>query len=139
MSARMLCFYLLLSVSHLSYSLNAEQANRQIQIQQPQLLGDGSQLVSLYYFGESENVSVVGLERIGDDYLPIRWLLVFEGEVLLGWYYPCDEFPQRFINGQLIFPKASGIANMQMVPKPAEVIMINQHEIPFTPRPNIAN
>ena len=138
MSARMLCVYLLLSIAHLSHGLNAEQANRQIQIQHPQLLGDGSQLVSLYYFGESENVSVVGLERVGDDYLPIRWLLVFSGDVLLGWYYPCDEFPQRFMNGQLIFPKASGIENVLMVPKPAEVIVVNQHEIPFTPRPNIA-
>lgn len=139
MSARMLCFYLMLSIAHLSHGLNAEQANQQIQLQYPQLLGDGSQLVSLYYFGESENVSVVGLERVGDDYLPIRWLLVFQGDNLLGWYYPCTEFPQRFIDGQLIFPKASNIANVKMVPKPAEVIMINQHEIPFTARHSIVN
>lgn len=131
MLARMLCCYLFVGWVQFANGLNAEQANFQISMQQPELLGDGSQLVSLYYFGENDNMSVVGLERVGDDYLPIRWLLIFDGLKLLGWYYPCDEFPQSFKGGQLVFPKTSGIENIQVVPTPADAIYMNQQHIPF--------
>jgi len=73
-------------------AMNAKQAHQLIREQKPELLGDGSQLVSLYYFGQNQDTSVVGLERVGEDYLPIRWLLVFSGDALLGWYFPVMSF-----------------------------------------------
>ena len=141
MSARMLCLMFIsmlsLSMSGLSLAIGAEKAHSLIREQKPELLGNGKELVSLYYFGQSQvagsgiEQSVVGLERIGDDYLPIRWLLVFENETLLGWYYPSDVFPKQIAAGKLIFPKGTGISNVNLLPKPPMVMNIKEKQIPF--------
>ena len=135
MAARMLLVLTLLLNSVFTFALNAEQAHVLIQQQSPELLGDGSQLVSVYYFGDSRDFSVVGLERVGDDYLPIRWLVVFKKETVLGWYYPSIEFPLRFEDGHLIFPKGANVENVNLLPMPPVSIAIKSKIIPFyTPK-----
>ena len=99
-------------------ALDAGEAHSLIRQQAPELLGDGSQLVSVYYFGESHDLSVVGLERVGDEYLPIRWRGVFEHERLQGGYYPSTEFPARFEDGHLIFPKVPGGEDINLLQPP---------------------
>lgn len=111
--------------------MNAKFAHELIEQQAPQLLGDGTQLVSVYYFGQSKNTTVVGLERVGDDYLPVRWLVILNFEQVLGWYYPSDEFPVRFESGLLSFPKSSGIADVMLIPHPPEFIQHGSRRIPF--------
>lgn len=113
------------------FGLNAQQAHTLIKQQTPELLGDGSQLVSVYYFGESDELSVVGLERVGDDFLPIRWLVVFNRETVLGWYYPSIEFPVRFEAGHLIFPKGTRVEDINLLPKPPHEMNIENQTIPF--------
>ncbi len=134
LTARMLfciVFVMCLGVTQHSFGINAQTAHELIKQQQPELLGDGSQLVSLYYFGQHEESAIVGLERVGEDYLPIRWLLIFKGERLLGWYYPCDEFPAKFDKGHLIFPKGSGVESIYIYPEPPAYIQIKDRRIPF--------
>lgn len=130
---RLLCilFVACLSLAQNSFAINAQTAHEFIKDQQPQLLGDDSQLVSLYYFGQHEDSAIVGLERVGDDYLPIRWLLIFKGERLLGWYYPCDEFPAKFDKGHLIFPKGSGVKSIYIYPEPPAYMEIKGHRVAF--------
>lgn len=111
--------------------MTAQKAHELIRQQQPQLLGDGTQLVSLYYFGQNGDTSVVGLERVGDDYLPIRWLLVFKHESLLGWYYPSVEFPAKFSEGHLTFPRGSAEEDINLFPMPPVTIVLEGKEIPF--------
>jgi hypothetical protein len=113
------------------FSMTAKLAHQLITDQQPSLLGDGSQLVSLYFFGQNDATSVVGLERVGDDYLPIRWLLVFKDSQLLGWYYPLSEFPARFKRGHLIFPVGSQAEDVYLFPAPPALITIENINIPF--------
>jgi hypothetical protein len=113
------------------FNMTAKLAHQLIKHQQPDLLGDGSQLVSLYYFGQNDTTSVVGLERVADDYLPIRWLLVFKGEQLLGWYYPVVEFPAFFKEGHLIFPVGSKAEEVYLFPEPPAVIVIENIQILF--------
>jgi hypothetical protein len=115
----------------LDFSMTAKLAHQLISDQQLSLLGDGSQLVSLYYFGQNKATSVVGLERVGDDYLPIRWLLIFNEKQLLGWYYPIGEFPARFDNGHLIFPRGALAEDVNLFPLPPAVIIIEDIQIPF--------
>jgi hypothetical protein len=112
-------------------AMNAKQAHQLIREQKPELLGDGSQLVSLYYFGQNQDTSVVGLERVGEDYLPIRWLLVFSGDALLGWYYPSDEFPASFKDGHLTFPQGTQIEDVYLWPSPPVKITVENADIPF--------
>jgi len=131
MPARMLLSLILMVQSTWVLALSAEHAHALIKQQTPELLGDGSQLVSVYYFGTSSNFSVVGLERVGEDYLPIRWLVVFKNETVLGWYYPSVEFPVQFQNGHLVFPKGSGIGKVNLIPEPPPSIQINKKMIPF--------
>ena len=137
MAARMLLVFTLVFNCAAVFALNAEQAHMLIRQQAPELLGDGSQLVSVYYFGESHDLSVVGLERVGDEYLPIRWLVVFEKETVLGWYYPSIEFPVRFDDGHLIFPKGSRVEDINLLPAPPKTMTIeNQSILFFTPKSN---
>ena len=137
MAARMLLVLTLVFSSAAVVALDAEQAHILIRLQAPELLGDGSQLVSVYYFGESHDLSVVGLERVGDEYLPIRWLVVFEHETLLGWYYPSSEFPARFEDGHLIFPKGASVEDINLLPAPPVSMIIENASIPFyTPKSN---
>jgi hypothetical protein len=131
MAARMLLIFILVFQSAWVLGLSAEQAHILIRQQTPELLGDGSQLVSVYYFGESNDLSVVGLERVGNDYLPIRWLVVFNKETVLGWYYPSIEFPLRFEDGYLIFPKGSRVAKINLLPAPPDAITIKNQSIEF--------
>lgn len=111
--------------------MTAKKAHNLIRQQQPQLLGDGTQLVSLYYFGQNDDTSVVGLERVGDDYLPIRWLLVFKQERLLGWYYPSLEFPAKFSDGHLTFPRGSAEEDVNLFPIPPSMIVLEGKDVPF--------
>ena len=113
------------------FKMTAKLAHELITQQQANLLGDGSQLVSLYYFGQNQLTSVVGLERVGDDYLPIRWLLVFESSTLVGWYYPVGEFPAKFNNGHLAFPRGASAEDIYLFPHPPSVMTIEGVEIPF--------
>ena len=131
MSARMLLLCVTLISSTCLYGMNAKDAHKLIEQQKPDLLGDGSQLVSLYYFGQNKNTAIVGLERVGDNYLPIRWLLVFEGDSLLGWYYPSDEFPASFQKGHLMFPQGSQPEDIYLWPTPPKKITIENTTIPF--------
>jgi len=123
-----------LFLSHAVFSMNAEFAHQLIIEQSPELLGEGDQLVSVYYFGQSESMTVVGLERVSDDFLPIRWLVIIKNKSVLGWYYPSDEFPVRFDNGRLSFPKGSGISDVNLLPLPPMVIDHTDHQIPFYSR-----
>lgn len=131
MTARMLLTCILMLQSGLGFALNAEQAHDLIREQTPALLGDGSQLVSVYYFGQSQDLSVVGLERVGDDYLPIRWLVIFRHQRVLGWYYPSTEFPLRFDDGHLMFPKGSRVEDVYLFPQPPDTMTIEDTIIPF--------
>ena len=131
MTARTLLTCILMLQSVLSFAINAEQAHDLIREQTPALLGDGSQLVSVYYFGHSMGLSVVGLERVGEDYLPIRWLVIFREQTVLGWYYPSNEFPLRFEDGHLMFPKGSQVEDVYLYPKPPKSITIENTIIPF--------
>lgn len=135
MTARMLCLILLSTFTFNGWAIGAKQAHDLIEAQKPELLGDKSELVSLYYFGQSQvagmEQSVVGLERIGKDYLPIRWLLVFEGKKLLGWYYPSDVFPARYELGKLVFPRGTGLSSVQLMPDVPVVLTLKDKQVPF--------
>lgn len=125
------CFVLCFGLSSVVHSLNAKLAHELIEQQAPQLLGDGSQLVSIYYFGQSHSKTVVGLERVGDDHLPIRWLVIIESQTVKGWYYPSEEFPVRFKDGMLSFPKGSGIPPLLLLTDIPNAMVHNDHVIPF--------
>ena len=129
--ARTLLLLAALFTGQYSHGLDAQQAHVLIKQQTPDLLGDGSQLVSLYYFGHSDVTSIVGLERVGEDYLPIRWLLIFNGEKLLGWYYPAYEFPAKFDAGYLIFPQGAGVKDVYLWPAPPPSITFGNTVVPF--------
>lgn len=129
--ARTLFVFMLLGLGAYSQAMTAKKAHELIRLQQPQLLGDGTQLVSLYYFGQNDDTAVVGLERVGDDYLPIRWLLIFKQEALLGWYHPSLEFPAKFENGHLTFPKGSAKEDVNLFPMPPAEIILEETSIPF--------
>ncbi len=133
MTARMLLLSIALIFSNWSFAMNAQDAHEIIKLKKPELLGDGDQVVSFYYFGHSEQTTVVGLEQIGSDYLPIRWLLVFQNEELLGWYYPSEKFPLRFAQGELKFPKGTKVEDANLMPVPAKSIVIDDVVIPFYP------
>lgn len=120
-------------------AMTAKKAHELIKTQQPELLGDGTELVSLYYFGQNDDTAVVGLERVGDDYLPVRWLLVFKQEVLLGWYYPSLEFPAKFENGHVIFPRGSAKEDINLFPFPPKEIVIEDQTVVFTTPNDTAN
>jgi len=129
--ARTLLLLVALLTGQFCYGLDAQQAHVLIKQQKPELLGDGTQLVSLYYFGHSAVTSIVGLERVGEDYLPIRWLLIFSGEKLLGWYYPAYEFPSKFDAGYLTFPQGAKVKDVYLWPAPPPSITIGNTVVPF--------
>ncbi len=136
MTARMLLLCIgLIFCNHL-FAMNAEVAHRIIEQEKPELLGDGDQVVSFYYFGQSDETTIVGLEKIGSDYLPIRWLLVFQEEELLGWYYPSQKFPLKIVEGQLKFPKGTKVEDAYLLPEPAQSMVIDDVVIPFYPLSN---
>ncbi len=130
---------LLVGFCGFTHGFDAKQAHQLIKQQQPELLGDGKHLVSLYYFGESESTAIVGLEQVGDDYLPIRWLLIFKDQTLLGWYYPTQEFPAKFEQGFLRFPKGSNVKDVNIWPSPPSNMLINDLAIPFYKLERAAN
>jgi len=131
MKLKSVIFGVLSMLALTSHGMTAEKAHQLIRQQQPQLLGDGTQLVSLYYFGQNDDTAVVGLERVGDDYLPIRWLLVFKQESLLGWYYPSLEFPAKFADGHLTFPQGTKSEDIYLFPFPPSSMTIEDQVIPF--------
>ena len=131
LTARTLLFVLSFTVAMNGYAMTAKKAHDLIRQQQPQLLGLGAELVSFYYFGQNDDTAVVGLERVGDDYLPIRWLLIFKQEQLLGWYHPSVEFPAKYEQGHLIFPKGSAKEDINLFPAPPLEIVIEDTTVPF--------
>ena len=64
-------------------------------------------VVSLYFFGEYQDRTLIGLERVkGDDYEQFFSLLVFEKKQLLGYYQNVASFPSQVqSDGRVIFPK----------------------------------
>jgi len=113
-----------------SFAMSAQKAHQLLAQQQPSLLGQG-ELVNLYYFGRLGPTSVVGLERVNEEYLPVRWLLIFKHEQLVGWYHPLAEFPARFNKGVLVFPKGLDVPDVNLLPNPPKSIRINNKTIPF--------
>ena len=132
-------------------AITTEQAHQVMRQHYPELLGHGADLVSLYYFGaypdsssafaphgiySEHTITVIGLERVGDDYLPVRWLLVFEDEQLLGWYHPVTEFPMAFKAGELVFPVGVKAPQVRLVPQPPSELSMGERTIPFIAHPN---
>ena len=64
-------------------------------------------VVSLYFFGEYQDRTLIGLERVkGADYEQFFSLLVFEKKELLGYYQYVPSFPSEVKNsGLVVFPK----------------------------------
>lgn len=127
---------LLVSVNAIaSAGINTQQAHEVIRSQHHHLLGDGKDLVSLYYFGaeqiEESATTVIGLERVGDDYLPVRWLLIFENDDLLGWYHPVAEFPMSFKNGTIKFPKGLTDGPVSLKPAPPASLSLQGIDVQF--------
>ncbi len=138
-----------LSVSSSVSAMTTEQAHEVLRQHYPQLLGHGAELVSLYYFGShshspepdpkdqalyqtlEQTLTVIGLERVGDDYLPVRWLLVFKNDELLGWYHPVSEFPMAFKAGELVFPVGVNAPQVPLVPQPPLQLTMGDEVIPF--------
>lgn len=123
---------LMLSLNSEAY-INTQQAHQIIKEQYHDLLGDGRDLVSLYFFGSERNTTVIGLERVGDNFLPVRWLLIFEGETLLGWYHPVVEFPKKFFDGILQFPKGLNADKVMLKPNPQSEFKLQDKTVQFKP------
>ena len=121
--------------SSANVGINTQQAHEVIRSQHHHLLGDGKDLVSLYYFGaqqiEDSATTVIGLERVGDDYLPVRWLLIFENDDLLGWYHPVAEFPMSFKNGTIKFPKGLTDGPVSLTPAPPASLSLQGIDVQF--------
>ncbi|WP_419810462.1 hypothetical protein [Bacterioplanoides sp.] len=64
-------------------------------------------VVSLYFFGEYQNRTLIGLERVkGENYQQFFSLLVFEKKDLLGYYQYVPSFPAAVeTSGRVVFPK----------------------------------
>jgi hypothetical protein len=64
-------------------------------------------VVSLYFFGEYQDRTLVGLERVkGDDYQQYFSLLLFEKQKLVGYYQNVASFPSGVDDkGVVIFPE----------------------------------
>lgn len=64
-------------------------------------------VVSLYFFGEHNDRTLIGLERVkGDDYQQFFSLLVFNKKTLLGYYPEVASFPSGVDDqGWVIFPE----------------------------------
>ena len=121
-------------VSQTSWSMvNTQQAHQIIKQQYHDLLGDGRDLVSLYFFGSDLGTSVIGLERVGDDFLPVRWILIFRGELLLGWYHPVNEFPKGLSQGKLQFPKGLKADDVSLYPQPQTEFQLQGNTVRFKP------
>lgn len=115
--------------------INTQQAHEILRTQHHHLLGEGGDIVSLYFFGseqlQAKNTTLIGLERVGDDYLPVRWLLVFENQTLLGWYYPVAEFPKTFSQGKIHFPKGMKADILEIYPYPPEQFLMLGKPVQF--------
>lgn len=129
------------SIERSSDRFSAKAAHEILARSHPELLAGPDELISLYYFGSSSLkgkrlvpadkngltvarvtpleqsyrvLSAVGVERVGEDYLPDRGLLFFENDQLVGYYYPVNEFPSSFRHGLLTFPVGSGIKDVEL-------------------------
>lgn len=77
-------------------------------IRSPLMQGSHSDhVVSLYFFGEYQNRTLIGLERVkGKNYQQFFSLLVFEKKDLLGYYQYVPSFPSEVeASGRVVFPK----------------------------------
>lgn len=63
-------------------------------------------VISLYFFGEYKDRTLIGLERVkGDDYRQYFSLLVFDKRKLLGYYENIASFPSKVgKDGVVLFP-----------------------------------
>lgn len=129
------CVCLLSVVSFMAHAINTQQAHEIIRSQHHHLLGDGKDLVSLYFFGSQQHqqteTTIIGLERVGGDYLPVRWLLVFQNQRLLGWYHPVADFPKAFKDGQIHFPQGLAADVIQVTPTPQAQFEMRGAMVPF--------
>lgn len=147
---RFVCLALLLFSN--ANAINTQQAHEIIRTQYHHLLGGGHDLVSLYFFGSqsisgaekvvaentvAENtvaeITVIGLERVGDDYLPVRWLLIFRNQQLLGWYHPVAEFPKKLDDGKIHFPQGLEADVVSLFPQPQSEFTLQGVRVNFAP------
>lgn len=118
-----------------SHAISAEDADLYLREKVPALAGDYRELRALYYFGDSGQVSLIGLEQIdAKTFLPKRWLLIFTLGELTGWYYPLREFPRDIQHGVMNFPAGTGIApfNLEQLGQP---LIQKKSVVEFTPWP----
>lgn len=109
---RLICLLLLL-ISNASSAtdealLTADWAEQYIKQNEPALL-QGSKtdhVMSVYYFGQFEQRSLMGLERVkGEDYEQFFTILIFENDYLLGFYENVLSFPSAISEqGEISFP-----------------------------------
>lgn len=116
-------------------AISAEDADRYLRRNVPSLAGNPKELRAIYYFGESRGISLIGLEQVdANTFLPKRWLIIFRGDQLSGWYSPLDEFPRALEQGILKFPPGTGIAPMSLE-QIGQPLQIKQRSLEFTPWP----
>ncbi len=101
--------------SSLVYSADAVQgqvtpqwAEQYLSMNYPDLLASSHQdhVVSYYYFGQWQQFTLIGLERVrGSDYRQQLTLLVFKQQSLLGYFADVASFPSKLTDGgELVFP-----------------------------------
>lgn len=88
--------------------LTADWAEHYIKQQHPSLLhgSESDHVISVYYFGQFNNRSLMGLERVrGEQYEQFFTILVFENDYLLGFYKNALSFPSSInAQGEVGFP-----------------------------------
>jgi hypothetical protein len=118
-----------------SHAISAEDADRYLREKVPALAGNYRELRAVYYFGESGQIALIGLEQIdAKTFLPKRWLLVFSLGELIGWYYPLNEFPRDMQHGVVSFPAGTGITSFS-IEQIGQPLMQKKSTVEFTPWP----
>lgn len=109
---RLMCFLFLLFTAN-SFALEktnvtANWAEQYIKQNHPSLMVDSQfdHVLSVYYFGQYGNRSLLGLERVrGENYEQFFTILVFEDSHLLGYYENVLSFPSTINEqGEVGFP-----------------------------------
>ncbi len=89
-------------------NLTADWAEQHIKQNHPSLVfgSESDHVMSVYYFGKYENRSLMGLERVrGENYEQYFTVLIFENNLLLGFYENILSFPSTISEqGEVGFP-----------------------------------
>lgn len=121
--------------------LSVEWAEQYIKKNHPQLMQDSEHdhVMSLYYFGHSNERRLMGLERVrGEDYLQYFTLLLFQNETLLGYYSNVMSFPSSItVAGNVQFPMGitgrlknkNILFNINMLPESLEPLCLEQRQV----------